>query len=102
MIKRIYYYFKLKELLKMKELMPFVEHLLKLKPKPESLFIFCMKRPIRSWLNYLVLNNQLKQHAKIFASGIYVEDHVEFVAETLKKRFNQANDIWMKQKTYQL
>lgn len=100
MIKRIYYYFKLKELLKMKGLMPFVEYLLKLKPEPESLFIFCMKRPIRFWLDYLVLQNQLKQHAKIFASGIYMEYQVEFVAETLKKRFNQANDIWKKQKTY--
>ena len=101
-MKRIYYYFKLKELLEMKELMPFVNYLLKLKPKPENLFIFCMKgyRPIRFWFHYLVLNNDLKQHAKIFASGIYTEDLVEFVAETLKKRFNQANDIWKKQKTY--
>lgn len=98
MIKRIYYYFKLKELLKMKELMPFVKYLLELKPEPENLFIFCMKgyRPIRFWLDYLVSNNQLKQHAKIFASGIYMEYHVEFAAETLKKRFNQANDIWKK------
>lgn len=89
MIKRIYYYFKLKELLKMKGLMPFVNYLLKLKPEPENLFIFCMKgyRPIRFWFDYLVLNKQLKQHAEIFASGIYVEYQVEFVAETLKKTF---------------
>lgn len=101
MIKRIYYYFKLKELLKMTELMPFVKYLLKLKPKPESLFIFCMNRPIRFWIDYLVLNDQLKQHAKIFASETYyMEEHVEFIAETLKKRFNQANDIWKKQKIY--
>lgn len=98
MIKRIYYYFKFKELLEMKELMPFVEYLLKLKPEPESLFIFCIKsyRPIKLWLDNLVLNDNLKQHAKIFASGTYMEDHVEFVAETFKKRFNQANDIWKK------
>lgn len=101
MIKRIYYYFKLKELLKMKELIPFVKYLLKLRIKTESLFIFCMNRPIRFWLDNLVLNDQLKQHAKIFASKTYyMEEHVEFVAETLKKRFNQANDIWRKQKTY--
>lgn len=98
MIKRIYYYFKLKELLNMKELMPFVKYLLELKPEPENLFIFCMKgyRPIKFWFDYLVLNDQLKQHAKIFASGWYMEDHVEFVAETLKKRYNQAKDYWHK------
>lgn len=97
MIKRIYYYFKLKELLEKKELIPFVEYLLKLKQEP-SLFTFCTKghRPIIHWLDYLVLNDYLKDYAKIFASGTYMEYHVEFVAETLKKRFNQANDIWRK------
>ena len=79
----------------------FVNYLLKLKPKTESLFIFCMNRPIRFWLDYLVPNDQLKQHAKIFArETYYMEEHVEFVAESLKKRFNQANDIWRKQKIY--
>ena len=53
-------------------------------------------RPIIHWFDYLVRNNQIKDHAKIFASGIYIEDHVEFVTETLIKRFNQANDIWRK------
>lgn len=98
MIKRIYYYFKIKELLEKSELMPFVEYLLKLKPEPENLFIFCMKgyRPIKFWFDYLVLHDQLKQHAKIFASGTYMEYHVEFVAETLKRRFNKANDFWKK------
>lgn len=98
MIRRIYYYFKLKELLKMKGLMPFVKYLLKLKPEPESLFIFCMKgyRPIKFWFDYLVLNDQLELHAKIFASGWYMEDQVEFVTKTLKKRYNQAKDFWHK------
>lgn len=98
MIKRIYYYFKLKQLLEKKGLIPFVKYLLKLKPNPESLFIFCMKghRPIIHWFYFFALTSKVKDHAKIFASGIYMEYHVEFVAETLKKRFNQANYIWRK------
>ena len=99
MIRRNNYYFKLKKLHEMKGLIPFVEYLLKLKPEPESLFIFCMKgyRPIKFWFDYLVLNDKLKQHAKIFASETYyMEEHVEFVAETLKKRYNQAKDYWHK------
>lgn len=98
MIRRLFYYFKLKKLLKMKGLIQFVEYLIKLKPEPENLFIFCMKgyRPIKFWFEYLVLHDQLKQHAKIFASGWYMEDQVEFVTETLTKRYNQARDFWHK------
>ena len=98
MIKRIYYYFKLKELLKMKGLMPFVNYLLELKPEPENLFIYCMKkrRPIIHWFYYLVRYDKLNDHAKIFASGRYPESSVRYATETLTKRFNQANDIWRK------
>lgn len=96
MIKRIYYYFKLKELLKMKGLLPFVKNLLELKPEQESLFIFCMKdyRPIIHWFDYLVQNNTIEKHAKIFASGM--NRHEALFVDSLKKRFNQANDIWKK------
>lgn len=94
MIKRIYYYFKLKELLKMKELMPFVEYILRCDHE-ESLFKICMKGRIRFWFEYIIpLDHNVLRWEKLYAELDMA------IAQSITKRFFQARDIWMKQKTY--
>lgn len=93
MIKRIYYYFKLKELLKMKDLLPFVEYILKYDHK-ESLFKMCMKGSIRFWFNYMIPDRDV-----LIVAGLYA-DFDKAIALSITKRFRQARDIWMKQKIY--
>lgn len=93
MIKRIYYYFKLKELLEMKELMPFVEFILECDHE-ESLFKMCMKGRIRFWFYDITPDHNVLRWAKVYACLD------EAKAQSITKRFFQARDIWMKQKIY--
>lgn len=97
MIKRIYYYFKLKELLKMKELVPFVNYLMTYKCR--SLFKMCMQtKEIRLLFDNMV-SFKCTYHDLLPKAQIHAEyDCIR--AEQLSKRFLQARDIWMKQKTY--
>ena len=97
MIKRIYYYFKFKELLKMKELMPFVNYLMSEKGK--SLFKMCMQtKQIRFWFDNIVsfkcTYSNLLPKARIHAGGYNT------IANRIVEHFFKARDIWMKQKTY--
>ena len=97
MIKRIYYYFKLKELLEMSELMPFVNYLMSYKGK--SLFKMCMQtKKIRWWFDNMVsfkcTYSDLLPKARIHAEYYGVN------AERITRRFFCARDIWMKQKHF--
>lgn len=97
MIKRIYYYFKLKELLEMKELMPFVKYLMSYKGK--SLFKMCMQTGnIRFWFDNMV-SFKCTYHDLLPKAQIHAEYYC-IIAERLTKRFLNARDIWMKQKIY--
>lgn len=91
MFKRIYYYFKLKELLEMKGLMPFVEFIFDNWHTEETLFRFCMNsnRYIPWWLDDLVRGHL---HADAFVYKLGNKKH----AEDVIKRYNQANDFWIK------
>lgn len=91
MIKRIYYYFKLKELLEMKGLIPFVEFIFENWHTDDTLFTFCMNRYriIPRWLDYLV-GDDLRTDAFDYKLGN--KKH----AEDLIKRYNQARDFWHK------
>ena len=96
MIKRIYYYFKLKELLEKSKLMPFVNYLMSNKGK--SLFKMCMQTTmIRWWFDNIVSFKTTYNDLLIEA-----QKHTEYAiqAERLTKRFFKARDIWMKQKKY--
>lgn len=92
MIKRIYYYFKLKELLEMKELMPFVEYLMRI--RKTTLFRLCMMSEIRYWFNCMTIDYDLLSNAQQYAQ------YYAPIAQSITKRFRQARDVWMKQKTY--
>lgn len=93
MIKRIYYYFKLKELLEMSELMPFVEYILRYDHE-ESLFKMCMKGGIRFWFKDITPDHNVLRWAKLYAELDMA------IAQSITKRFFQARDIWMKRKKY--
>lgn len=93
MIKRIYYYFKLKELLKMKELMPFVNYLMS--DKGRSLFKMCIQtKEIRWWFDNMV-GFKCTYHDLLPKAHIHADYCI--TAERIVKRFLQARDIWMKQ-----
>ena len=92
MIKRIYYYFKLKELLEMKELMPFVEYLMRI--RKTTLFRLCMMSEIRYWFDCMTIDHNLLSKAQQYAQ------HHTPITLSIAKRFRQARDIWMKQKKY--
>lgn len=92
MIKRIYYYFKLKELLKMTELMPFVKYLMRLQHR--SLFQMCMRtNAIRWWFDNMV-SVKCTYHDLLPKAQVITEYAIE--AERLVKRFLRSRDIWMK------
>ena len=94
MIKRIYYYFKLKELLKKSELVPFVNYLMSQKGK--SLFKMCMQtKMIRWWFDNMV-SFKCTYHDLLLKAQVITEHAIE--AERLVKRFMKSRDIWMKQK----
>lgn len=95
MIKRIYYYFKLKELLKKSELMPFVNYLMSYKGK--SLFKMCMQTEVIRWwfdsmVSYRCTYYDVLPKAQMHADSI--------IAERIAKRFFKARDFWMKQKIH--
>lgn len=92
MIKRIYYYFELKELLKKSELMPFVKYLMRLQQR--SLFQMCMHTyVIRSWFDCMVCF-KCTYHDLLPKAQVITENAIE--AERLAKRFLRSRDIWMK------
>ena len=92
MIKRIYYYFKLKELLEMSELMPFVKYLMRLQHR--SLFQMCMHTSaIRWWFDNMV-SFKCTYHDLLPKAQVITEHTIE--AERLAKRFFKSRDIWMK------
>lgn len=92
MIKRIYYYFKFKELLKKSELMPFVNYLMNEKGK--SLFKMCMQtQMIRRWFDNTV-SFKTTYHDLLPKAQKHTESAIQ--AERLTKRFFLARDIWMK------
>lgn len=96
MIKRIYYYFKLKELLEKSELMPFVNYLMSYKGK--SLFKMCVQPgTIKMWFDYIV-NFQTTYDDLLLIAQRFTEHAIQ--AERLTHRFFKARDIWMKQKKY--
>ena len=96
MIKRIYYYFKLKELLEKSELMPFVNYLMS--DKGKSLFKMCMQtKKIRWWFDNIV-SFQTTYDDLLPIAQRFTEHAIR--AEKLTKRFFKARDIWMKQKEY--
>ena len=92
MIKRIYYYFKLKMLLEMKDLTPFVEFVLRHRHGGISLFYYCMKlnKNILYWMEWLVNQNSLYHLADIhtFPNAS--------LRSTIIKKYNQARDFWGK------
>lgn len=93
MIKRIYYYFKLKELLEKSELMPFVNYLMSYKGK--SLFKMCMQTGmIRWWFDNMV--GFKCTYSDLIPKALA---HAEYniIANRLVERFFRARDIWMKQ-----
>lgn len=92
MIKRIYYYFKLKELLEKKELMPFVEYLMRI--RKITLFRLCMMSEIRYWFDCMTIDHNLLSKAQQYAQ------QYALISQAITKRFRQARDIWMKQKKY--
>lgn len=96
MIKRIYYYFKLKELLKMSDLMPFVKYLVRLQHR--SLFQFCMRTDVIRWWFDSMVGFRCTYHDLLPKAQKHTEFAIE--AERLTKRFLKARDIWMKQKKY--
>lgn len=96
MIKIIYYYFKLKELLKKSELMHLVNYLMSNKGK--SLFKMCMQtNRIRWWFDYIA-SYQTTYDDLLPIAQRFTEHAIR--AEKLTKRFFKARDIWMKQKNY--
>lgn len=96
MIKRIYYYFKLKELLKMSELMPFVNYLMSYKGK--SLFKMCMQTEVIRWWFDGMVSFKCTYHDVLPKAQMHAEYCI--TAERITKRFFKARDIWMKQKIY--
>ena len=92
MIKRIYYYFELKMLLKMKDLIPFVEFVLRHRYGGISLFCYCMKRKksILHWMEWLCSQDALHHLADMFT----------FPDASLRtriiKNYNSARDFWGK------
>ena len=91
MIKRLFYYFKLKKLLEMKGLIPFVEFIFDNWHTEATLFRFCMNsnRYIPWWLDDLT-RGHLQEDAFDYKLGI--NKH----AIDLIKRYNQAIDFWHK------
>lgn len=97
MIKRIYYYFKLKELLKQSELVPFVNYLMSY--KGISLFKMCMQTEVIRWWFDSMASFRCTYHDLLPKAQIYAENYC-IIAERVVKRFFKARDVWMKQKHF--
>ena len=92
MIKRIYYYFKLKELLKKSELVPFVNYLMRLQHR--SLFQMCMHTGVIRWWFDSIVSYKCTYHDLLPKAQVITEHAIK--AEQLAKRFFRSRDIWMK------
>lgn len=93
MIKRLYYYFKLKQLLEMKDLTPFVEFILERNFNGISLLRYCMKNPlIHYWMEWL--------YDGVARGLYYLADIYTFpdasLRSTIIKKYNQARYFWSK------
>lgn len=76
----------------MKELMPFVEYLMRI--RKITLFRLCMMSEIRYWFDCITIDHNLLSKARQYAQ------YYAPIAQAITKRFRQARDIWMKQKIY--
>ena len=94
MIKRIYYYFKLKELLEKFELMPFVNYLMKLQHR--SLFQMCMNTNVIRWWFDSMACFKCTYHDLLPKAQAYSKYNT--TANRIVERFFRAQDIWRKQK----
>lgn len=95
MIKRIYYYFKLKELLKKSELMPFVNYLMRLQHR--RLFQMCMNTGVRYWFDSMACF-KCTYHDLLPKAQAYSKYNT--TANRIVERFFRVQDIWRKQKIY--
>lgn len=96
MIKRLFYYFKLKELLEKSELVPFVNYLMRFQHR--SLFQMCMHtHEIRWWFDCMA-RFKCTYHDLLPKALAYAEYNT--IANRIVERFFRARDIWMKQKIY--
>lgn len=91
MIKRLFYYFKLKMLLEMKDLIPFVKFVLHRYHDGTSLFWYCMKyKCVHYWMEWLVSQSLLYHAADIYTFPNASQ------RSTIIKKYNQARDFWSK------
>lgn len=89
-MKRIYYYFEFKKLLKQKRLTQLVKWQLKRKYGRKSILRFCITNsPIRNWFDCVLYQHEVLQIARNFC-GFHT------FATVLTKHFNQARDKWIK------
>ena len=86
MIKKLFYYFKFKQLLKRYELTSFIYFVLKYQRK--SFFKMATRRNPRLWFNYLIASKDILDYLANCYSSID--------QKSITKRFNQAKDYWMK------
>ena len=93
MIKRLFYYFKLKTLLEMNDLIPFVKFILERNFDGISLLRYCIKNRLpHYWMEWLYDG---------VARGLYrLADTYTFPDSALRssiiRKFNQARDFWSK------
>lgn len=84
-MKRIYYYFEFKKLLKRYELTSFIYFVLKYKRK--SFFKLIRGNP-KWWFNNLIVSKDILDYLANCYSSID--------QKSITKRYNQAKDYWMK------
>lgn len=91
MIKRLFYYFKLRMLLETKDLTPFVEFILERNFDGISLLRYCMKnRLTHYWMEWLCNSRSLYRLADIYT----LPDGA--LRSSIMRKFNQARDFWSK------
>lgn len=91
MIKRLFYYFKLKKLLETKDLIPFVKFVLHRYHNGTSLSWYCIKhKGIHYWMEWLASQSLLDHAADIYSFPD------ASLRSTIIKKYNQARDFWGK------
>lgn len=88
-MKKIYYYFKLKKMLELFEILPFFEYLL----KGKSLFRYCMTHHcVAGWMHGIGTSGYEKSKAYEYAQD-------EKAANVLIRKYHRAQDFWRKNYT---
>lgn len=91
MIKRLFYYFKLKKLLETKDLIPFVKFVLHRYHNGTSLSWYCIKhKGIHYWMEWLASQSLLDHAADIYSFPD------ASLRSTIIKKYDQARDFWGK------